>query len=194
MPEQDESGDEYGASVSILGDRVVVGVPGEDWKGQEDAGAVASFQIRLVNGVPQAYNGSQVSQDSPGVLGSAKEYNGFGWHVQAILPCTGAIGALVYTISDSGVGDEVTYGTISSIVFGTSRNCPPRLLATWVEGGRQPLTVARTNPLGSPGELPAVGQRNAHQLGLGWPDARKLIELVDDRDAVSIDLLAAPAA
>jgi hypothetical protein len=193
MPDIGEEGDDYGESVSVLGDRVVVGVPGESWRGHESAGAVAAFRVRLVGGTPRLSDAVQVTQDSPGVPGVAQASAAFGWRVQATLLCQGVPGALVFTDFDSGHVEDASFGTVSSVPFRDAGSCKAQRLATWVSGVRQPLTVVRTRPEGTSGELPAVGQREEHQLGFGWPGSQRVVD-VGGPDKVGIDLLAAPAA
>lgn len=193
MPDRAESRDGYGVAVSILGDRVVVGVPGESWAGHEGAGAVASFRIRLVNGQPRAYDGTQVTQDSGGIPGTATTQQIFGNQVQATILCDGVPGALVHTAADSGVGDETLFGTVSSVPFDHASRCPGVVLATWVRDGRRPLSVARTDPAGSVGELPVVGLQDEYRLGIGWPARQDVVGPLG-ADAVAVEVLAVPAA
>ena len=193
MPDKAESRDAYGVAVSILGDRVVVGVPGESWPGHEDAGAVASFRVRLVNGQPRAYDGVQMTQDSAGVPGTATTQQIFGTHVQATILCDGVPGALVQTAADSGVGDETLFGTVSSVPFDHASGCPGVVLATRVRDGRQPLSVARTDPAGSAGELPVVGLQDENRLGIGWLPRQDMVGPLG-ADPVGVEVLAVPTA
>jgi hypothetical protein len=79
------------------------------------------------------------------------------------------------------------------VPFDHASRCPGVVLATWVRDGRQPLSVARTDPAGSAGELPVVGLQDEHQLGIGWP-ARQDVVGPFGADAVGLDALAVPTA
>ena len=134
-----------------------------------------------------------MTQDSGGIPGTATTQQIFGNQVQATILCDGVPGALVHTAADSGVGDETLFGTVSSVPFDHASRCPGVVLATWVRDGRRPLSVARTDPAGSVGELPVVGLQDEYRLGIGWPARQDVVGPLG-ADAVAVEVLAVPAA
>lgn len=182
-------------SVSVLGDRVVVGSD-QGWAGHESAGSVTTFTVEARAGELRVGGAAEFTKDSPGVPGTAGRTDLWGARVQAVELCDGVPGALVLGGADSGVDGEkeTMYGTIVSVPFAQASTCPGQLLASGVDSGRAPLAVARTHPSGTPGELPVVSLANPLQLQVGWPGASSVLDLTGRAGVPGLVVLAAPAA
>jgi hypothetical protein len=89
VPNSGEAGDRYGSSVDTIriGDttRIAIGAPGEDLGSDTNAGLVQLFSSDLEEIDP----GTALSQDTPGVNGSAEDGDEFGTAVAWIAPGLG---------------------------------------------------------------------------------------------------------
>jgi len=182
-------------SVSILGDRVVVG-SGQSWAKHEGAGSVTSFWVVAEATGMRVADTIEVAKDSPGVPGTAGPNQGWGSKVQAIMLCDGVPGALVQADADSGVDSEreTTYATIVSVAFASASSCPGQLLASGVDSALTAIGVARTDPSGTANELPVVGSADPLQLRIGWLGATTLLDLSVVESVSAVYTPAAPAA
>ncbi len=190
LPGTPEKEDGFGTSVSVLNDRVAIGVPYERLRGHESAGAIQLLRVERTTRGLRFHPGRLVSQASPGVPGDPGPNHFLGESVLVTRLCARGYGVLT--------GEQSTRRVLS-VPFSPTR-CPGGWLTTpdpnaGVDPGRSvppPFSIFRDAPSGSADEVPVIAA-GPSTLTTGWPGELTTTNLTG-RTTAELRILAPPAA
>jgi hypothetical protein len=187
VPGAQEEFDAFGQAVSILDDRVAIGVPGEQLGVNESAGAIQLLRVERTGHGLRIRAGSLLTQASPGVPGDIGENHILGENVLVTRLCAQGYGVIAADYgSDRLLTVPFSAGRCSGAWLTPERPAEP------VKPGPPPASILRRFVAGAAVDE-AVIVANDYTLQIGWP--RSLIE-TDLKGKVRgpVRLLARPAA
>jgi hypothetical protein len=154
VPGNAETGDHFGAAVSILGEHIAVGVPDEDVNGSANAGMVQLFSWSAAKPVPTG----EIKQYTLGVPGKVEAGDRFGAATVLGRNMGGCSGGSIQ-IAIGAPGEDITISGSSKVDAGTA------VIFTPPPGNSCIHAVNQGNPLS---DGPETGDRLGSALALGW--------------------------
>ncbi|HEY3337952.1 MAG TPA: VCBS repeat-containing protein [Propionicimonas sp.] len=187
IPGAQEKFDAFGQAVSVLDDRVAIGVPGEQLGANESAGAIELLRVERTGHGLRIHPGALLTQASPGVPGDVGENHLLGENVFVTRLCAQGYGVIT---ADHGSDRLLTIpfsaGRCSAAWLTPERQAGP------VKLGPPPASILRRLVAGTAVDEPVV-VADDFTLQIGWPGSMTETGL-RGRIPGPVRLLAPPAA
>lgn len=190
VPGTPEKSDGLGTFVSVLNDRVAIGVPYERLRGHEFAGAIQLLRVERTPRGLRVHPGRLVSQASPGIPGALGTNHFLGAEVLVTRLCARGYGVL----TGEGGTDRVLAVPFSP-VHCSGGWVSQQSTSTGIDPARNvwpPFSIFRDVPSGSARELPVIAVGTS-TLTIGWPGELTTTNLTG-RTTAELRILAPPAA
>jgi hypothetical protein len=187
VPGAQEKFDSFGLAVSILDDRVAIGVPGEQLGVNESAGAIQLLRVERTGHGLRIHPGRLLTQASPGVPGDIGENHIFGEGVLVARLCARGYGVIA---ADYGSDRLLTVPFSAASCSGGWLT--PAQRSDPVKPGPPPVSILRRFVAGAAVDEPVI-VTNEYTLQIGWPGSMTETDLKGKVPA-PVRSLARPAA
>ena len=189
VPGAQEEFDAFGHAVSVLDDRVAIGVPSEQLGVHETAGAIQLVRVERTGHGLRIHPGRLLTQASPGVPGDVGAIHALGEEVLVTKLCADGYGV---------ISADLKAARLLSVPFAAG-TCA----GGWLDGGPQsgldpamastsPVSVLRRVDDGSAADEPLIAD-GEQALTIGWPGSQTRTDL-SGRTTARVRILAPPAA
>jgi hypothetical protein len=187
VPGAQEDFDAFGQAVSVLDDRVAIGVPSEQLGVHETAGAIQLLRVERTGHGLSIHPGRLLTQASPGVPGDIGDIHVFGGEVLVTRLCALGYGVISADhASERLLSVPFVAGACSSGWLSADHTADP------ANPGPPPVSVLRRSVDGVAVDEPVIAVDD-YTLEIGWPGSITRTDLKGKARA-AVRLVALPAA